>query len=84
MTKELKKVNYREYKKELERIQNELNNSRIMITDLSPIESDTINLGINWSSIGAVNIEEAEKFSKDMQKAVELVKNFKYNGYETI
>lgn len=84
MTKELKKVNYREYKKELERIQNELNNSRIMITDLSPIESDTINLGINWSSIGAVDVEEAEKFSKDMQKAVELVNNFKYNGYETI
>ncbi|WP_294794955.1 hypothetical protein [uncultured Fenollaria sp.] len=85
MTKELKKVNYDDYKRELERVREELRQEigglDVQIQEIS-YTSKVVELGVNWSSIGASKIDETAKFIVEMQKAMELVKNFKYNGCE--
>jgi len=44
--------------------------------------SNGIELGVNWSAIGTVTVDNAEAFIKVLTKATELAKNFKYNGYK--
>lgn len=87
MTKELKKVNYDDYKRELERVREELRQEigglDVQIQEIS-YTSKVVELGVNWSGLGTVNVEEAVNFTKHIQKAVELVNNFKYIGMEII
>lgn len=87
MTKELLKVNYDDYKRELERVREELRQEiggfDIEIHEIDYI-SKVVNLGINWSCKGTVGADEAANFTKHIQKAIELVSNFKYNGMEII
>lgn len=45
---------------------------------------EPIQMGINWSAIGTVTPEKAEVFKNNLEKAIELAKNFKYNGYTII
>lgn len=87
MIKELKKVNYEDYKRELERVREELRQEigglDVQIQEISYI-SKVVELGVNWSGLGTKKVDEAAHFIEDMQKAMELVNNFKYNGYEII
>ena len=55
----------------------------ICISNINEVSIDDkpIQLGINWASIGTVNVEEAEKFISTLKQAIEDCKNFKYNGY---
>lgn len=87
MKKEIKKVNYEDYRRELEKVREELrkeiNGIGIEIHEIS-YNSKVVELGVNWSGKGTNNVDETSKFIIDLQKAVELVKNFKYNGYEIV
>ena len=81
-----KVVHADDYDKELRKLKSQVNNSSIVkVEELYQTDDDglgiKITLGVNWSAIGAVDVDEAEKFSKDLQKAISLIKNFKYNGY---
>lgn len=40
-----------------------------------------IEITINWIDAGNHSVEEAESFMKVLGKAVDLARNFKYNGY---
>ena len=42
---------------------------------------ESIKIGVNWASIGAVSPDKALKFAEVIKQAVELAENFKYNGY---
>lgn len=83
----MKKVNYDDYIKELEKVRRELI-EEINSIDIEIHEKDytskIVNLGVNWASKGTVGVYEAIKFAKDIQKAIELVNNFKYNGMEIV
>lgn len=87
MTKDLKKVNYDDYKRELERVREELRKEigglDVQIQEIS-YTSKVVELGVNWSGLGTVNVEEAANFTEHIQKAMELVTSFKYNGMEII
>ncbi len=80
-----KTVNGRDLYNEMKRVANEINTNNIQMTRIfdlkNPLDSK-VNLGINFSSSGTMTVEEAKQFIKDLQKAVELVENFKYQGYE--
>ena len=87
MTKELKKVSFEDYRKELDRVREKLRQEigglDVQIQEIS-YTSNVVDLGVNWSALGTVNTEEAVNFTKHIQKAVELVNNFKYIGMEII
>lgn len=80
-----KTVNGRELYNEMKRVANEINTNNIQMTRIfdlkNPLDSK-VNLGINFSSSGTMTVEETKQFIEDLQKAVELVENFKYQGYE--
>lgn len=40
-----------------------------------------IELGINWYACGTQSLEKTSAFAEALQTAVEMVRNFKYNGY---
>ena len=82
-----KTISGREINTEINRIKQEVNINCIQINRIfNPNDAldNTVNLGINWSSPGTMTAEEAQEFINDLQKAVDAVKNFKYQGYEEI
>lgn len=53
-----------------------------MISDISEdLDNGTIELGINWASIGTRSVEDVEEFVSELKQAIKDCKNFKYNGY---
>lgn len=83
-TQEIKTVSYGEYKRELYKLQEKYEgcDSHISIFESnSAYEGSTIQVSVNWSSIGAVSIEEAKEFARTLSEALEDCENFKYNGY---
>lgn len=75
----MKKVSYREYSKAIMGINSKLEN--VMIINISR-DDDPVEMGVNWYSIGSVSTERAAEFAKELTKAIDLAKNFPYNGYE--
>lgn len=76
-------VSYNEFHRERRKVEIEMNKDfdgvdRIWFVDTS--DNEVVKMGI---SLGGSNftISEAEIFSKAVGNAVELAKNFKYNGY---
>ena len=83
-TQEIKAVSYGEYKRELYKLQEKYEgyDSHISIFESNnTYEGSTIQVSVNWSSIGAVSIEEAKEFARTLSEALEDCGNFKYNGY---
>ena len=83
-TQEIKTVSYGEYKRELYKLQEKYEgyDSHISIFESNnTYEGSTIQVSGNWSSIGAVSVEEARKFAHTLSEALEDCGNFKYNGY---
>lgn len=80
----MKKVSYREYSKAIMGINSKLEN--VMIINISrdgdPGNADPVEMGVNWYSIGSVSTERAAEFAKELTEAIDLAKNFPYNGYE--
>lgn len=79
-----------DYNNELRKLRSQAkNSSRIEVEEIYPTDFYStddglgikIKLGVNWSAIGTVDVDEAENFSKDLQKVISLIRNFKYNGY---
>lgn len=40
-----------------------------------------IEMQLNWCANGNVDLDKAEQFASELQEAIELARNFKYNGY---
>lgn len=88
-----KTVDYKEYNKEVYRLQEELHNfckkmgfrgSEVSIGGRAPLDSinGITRLQVNWSAIGSVNEEEAAAFAKVLTKAANMAITFKYKDYE--
>lgn len=83
-TQEIKTVSYGEYKRELYKLQEKYEgpDSHISIFESNnAYEGSTIQVSVNWSSIGAASPEEAKEFARTLSEAIEDCGNFKYNGY---
>ena len=83
-TQEIKTVSYKEYIRELHRIQKKYRSrgSLIEIFEMGDIyEKSPIQVGVNWAATGTVSLEETEEFAHALLKAAEDCRNFKYNGY---
>lgn len=78
-----KTVKYAEYDIELmdlQRAARRLSDGTIEIYERQRFR-EPVCLGINWSAVGTVAPEKAAEFAGQIMQVVELVKNFKYNGY---
>lgn len=90
MEKQIKKVYYKEFNRAFREIQekvaemsNHLPCGNIALYDDTGIYGDfTANIKINWSCCGAQSVENTMAFAYVLNKAIELVNNFKYKGYE--
>ena len=83
-TQEIKTVSYKEYIRELSKLQEKYGkgNSHVEVFAMDRIYEDSgIQVGVNWAAIGTVSPEETEEFAHALLQAAEDCKNFKYNGY---
>lgn len=89
----MKTVSYKEYiiaKEELDSVINDYRqNGSGCWSWLSPFDANTgvldekpIDMQINWASCGTVDLAKAEQFANELKEAIELARNFKYNGYK--
>lgn len=80
----MKTVNYYEYLKALKALRAELRiqagGCHVEVSELNTDEQP-VRLGINWSSIGAVDTDTAKDFAAAIANAAELAENFIFNGY---
>lgn len=77
---EIKRVGVKDLDKETRRLREETRiNPYISFTH---IERPLIKAQINLSGTGARDLADMEDFAKDLQKAIDIVKTFKYEGYE--
>ena len=76
----MNKVNEKEFRQEIRRIREETSiNPFIKFTyDTRPV----IDAQISIAGIGALSLEDAKKFSEDLEKVIKIVDTFKYQGYE--
>lgn len=86
MAETTKKVKYRDFQDELDKLREKLGSLHEVKVDFHNLfsyfdKNEKIEIGINWCALGTVTVEETEKFIETLQKACELAKSFKYNGY---
>lgn len=80
-----KRIDSRIMNEEIRRVQNIAKARGVSVEDLhvkTHQYDESITLGVNWSSRGAVTIEEAQEFVNQLQNAIDAVKTFKYQGLE--
>ena len=53
----------------------------VVISILRSTPDGTIQLGVNWPSVGTVPPEEAKRFAKEITRAAAAAAAFPYNGY---
>lgn len=76
----IKKVGLKDLRQEISRIRKETNiNPYITFTY---DERPTINAQVSIGGTGARDLADMEDFMKDLQKVIDIVKTFKYQGYE--
>ena len=84
MTKEkAQKVMERDFIREVKRIRKEVNGISDYINftyDIRPL----IKVEVSICSTGAMDLEKLEKFNQDLKNITEIVKTFKYEGYELV
>jgi len=89
----MKTVSYDEYqiaKAEIDSVINDYRyNGSGCWSCLSPFSDEAslfndkpVNMQINWASCGTVDLAKAEQFANELKEAIELARNFKYNGYK--
>ena len=84
----MKTVKYHDYCNELERVKRELGigfgtEFGITIHDTgSDADNPLIELGVNWGSIGTVDVKTAQRFAAKITAVAQAAANFKYNGYK--
>lgn len=79
-----KKVSYRELCYELNKLKEKYClDGNFYIEDMNGFTLDDapVRLGINWSALGTVSLDEADAFADRLKAAAEACRNFKYNGY---
>lgn len=77
---EIKRVGVKDLDKETRRLREETRiNPYISFTH---IERPLIKAQINLSGTGARDLADMEDFARDLQKVIDIVKTFKYQGYE--
>ena len=77
------KVTYRELSREVKRINEETRdiNDYIRFTyDVRPL----IKAEISIAGMGAMDLDKLDKFTDDLEKVKNIVKTFKYDGYELV
>ena len=77
------KVLEKDFLKEVRRIRKEVDgvNDYINFTyDIRPL----IKMELNIGGTGSMNLEKVDKFTEDLKKITEIVKTFKYEGYELV
>ncbi|MBZ2386701.1 hypothetical protein K8P03_05230 [Anaerococcus murdochii] len=76
----VKKVSLKDLRQEIKRIGEE--------TDINPFikftydERPIINAQVSVAGIGARDLADMEDFARDLQTVIDIVKTFKYQGYE--
>lgn len=77
------KVLEKDFMKEVRRIRKEVDGISDYINftyDIRPLIKAEINIG----GAGAMDLEKVDKFTEDLKKITEVVKTFKYEGYELV
>lgn len=89
----MKTVNYDEYRIALAELDAQIDefrqNGSGCWSSLSPFvnkngalfDNKPIEMQINWCACGNVDLDKAEQFADELKQAIELARNFKYNGY---
>lgn len=80
----MKTVEHWEFHRERRRIEIEINkpfngSEKIWFIDAS--DDKHISMSLNVCATGTMSIADAEIFAKAVERAVQLAKEFKYNGY---
>lgn len=82
MTKEkAHKVMEKDFMREVKRVRKEIEgiNRYISFTyDIRPL----IKVEVNIAGTGCMDLERLDKFNQDLKKITDIVKTFKYEGYE--
>lgn len=82
-TENVQKVMEKDFMREVKRIRKEVDgiNDYINFTyDIRPL----IKVEVSICATGAMDLEKLEKFNQDLKKITEIVKTFKYKGYELV
>lgn len=77
------KVMEKDFMREVKRVRKEIDgiNDYINFTyDIRPL----IKVEVSICATGAMDLEKLEKFNQDLKKITEIVKTFKYEGYELV
>lgn len=77
----MKKVNNMKIREEIEKIKNVGETENVKIYEIYRTQ-DIVNLGVNWSGLGTVTLDEAQEFINELQKVVNIARTFKYEGFE--
>ena len=83
----MKTVDYSEFHRERRQVEIEMNkvfDGIDIIWFIDTSDDEFLNMGLNIAGTGTMNVIKAEIFAKAVSNAVELAKNFKYNGYKKI
>lgn len=82
-TENTPKVIEKDFLKEVRRIRKEVDGISRYISftyDTRPLIKVEINLG----GTGSMDLEKVDKFTEDLKRITEVVKTFKYEGYELV
>lgn len=77
------KVIEKDFLKEVRRIRDKVEGISQYISftyDIRPL----IKMELNIGGTGSMNLEKVDKFTEDLKKITEIVKTFKYEGYELV
>lgn len=84
MTKEkAQKVMERDFIREVKRVRKEVDGISDYINftyDIRPL----IKVEVSIAGTGSMDLEKLDKFNKDLKKITDIVKTFKYEGYELV
>lgn len=79
----MKKVLEKDFMKEVKRVKKEVDGISGYINftyDIRPLIKVEINIG----GTGSMDLEKLDKFNQELKKITEIVKTFKYEGYELV
>lgn len=82
-TENTPKVIEKDFLKEVRRIRKEVDGISDYINftyDIRPL----IKVELSIAGTGSMNLEKVDKFTEDLKKITEVVKTFKYEGYELV
>ena len=77
----MKKISYEKYDEALEKLQSSISDHRIQFYNMRSSGRNSIDMGVNWASVGTVSADEATDFAAKIVAAAKAAKEFIYNGY---